>query len=128
MRVFKNMAFSRFARKARLEDLALCNSIWEAERGLIAANLGGGVIKQRIGRSGQGKSGGLRTIIVFRLRERAVFVYGFAKNERDNIGEDELIALKKLASELLAYDAAAIQSAIASGALLEVHCDAKAIS
>src|SRR5713101_7929729 len=104
MRVFKNKAFSRFARKARLDDLVLCNSIREAELGLIAANLGGGVIKQRIARSGQGKSGGLRTIVVFRLRERAIFVYGFAKNERDNIEEDELLALKKLASELLAYD------------------------
>src|SRR5438270_9418047 len=84
--------------------------------------------QERIARSGQGKSGALRTIIVFRLRERAIFVYGFAKNERDNIESDELIALKKLASELLAYDDRAIEKALASGALLEVNCYDQAIS
>jgi hypothetical protein len=66
VRVFKNKAFVRFARKAEIGDAALCEAIRDAERGLIAANLGGGVIKQRVARPGQGKSGGFRTLIVFR--------------------------------------------------------------
>src|SRR5438477_8243947 len=94
----------RFAKKAGIGDELLCEAIRNAERGLIAADLGGGVIEQRIARPGQGKSGGFRTLIVFRAGARAFFVHGFAKNEKDNIGKDELVALKKLASELLAYD------------------------
>ena len=125
MRIFKTKAFTRFAGKSGIPDLALCRAVQEAERGLIAADLGGGVLKQRIARPGQGKSGGFRTLIVFRAGVRAFFVHGFAKNEKDNVGRNELVALKKLASELLAYDDKAIARAVASGALIEVACDEK---
>jgi len=128
VRLFKNKPFTRFAWKAGIDDAMLCEAIREAERGLIASELGGGVIKQRIARPGQGKSDGFRTLIVFRTGARAVFVHGFAKNENDNIRKDELAARKKLASELLAYDDKAITRAIASGTLNEVICDEKAIS
>ena len=101
MRIFKNKAFLRFARRAGITDTALCQAIRHAERGLIAADLGGSVIKQRVARPGQGKSGAFRTLIVFRADVRAFFVYGFAKSEQDNIGKDELAALKVLAVELL---------------------------
>ena len=127
MRIFKNKAFMRFAKKAGIGDVALCEAVRDAERGLIAADLGGGVIKQRIARPGGGKSGGFRTLIVFRASTRAFFVHGFAKNEKDNIGKDELVALKKLASELVAYDDKAIVRVIASGTLTEVICDEKTI-
>ena len=127
MRIFQNKAFLRFAKKAGIGDAVLCEAIRDAERGLIAADLGGGVIKQRIARPGQGKSGGFRTLIVFRAGARAFFVYGFAKNEMDNIGPDELVALKKLATALLAYDDKAIARVIASGTLTEVICDEKTI-
>jgi hypothetical protein len=121
-------AFSRFADKSHIGDAALCQAVRDAERGLIAADLGGGVIKQRIARTGKGKSGGFRTLIVFKAGTRAFFVYGFAKNERDNIEKDELVALKKLAAELLSYDDKVIARAVGSGTLTEVMCDAKAIS
>jgi hypothetical protein len=124
MRVFKNKAFMRFARKA---DAVLCEAIRDAERGLIAADLRGGVIKQRIARPGQGKSSGFRTLIVFQAGARAFFIHGFAKNEKDNIRNDELAAARKLASELLFYDDKAIARVVASGTLLEVMCDEKAI-
>ena len=127
MRIFQNKAFIRFAKKAGIGDAVLCEAIRDAERGLIAADLGGGVIKQRIARPGQGKSGGFRTLIVFRAGSRAFFVHGFAKNEKDNIGQDELVALKKLATALLAYDDKAIARVIASGTLAEVICDEKTI-
>jgi hypothetical protein len=77
-------------------------AVRDAERGLIAADPGGGAIKQRIARPGQGKSGGFRTLIVFRAGAQAIFVHGFAKNEKDNIGREELPALKRLAAEMLA--------------------------
>jgi hypothetical protein len=127
VRIFKNKAFMRFAKKAGLDDSTLSKSIQDAARGLVAADLGGGGVKQRIARPGQGKSGGFRTLIVFRAGARAFFVHGFAKNEKDNIGTNELIAIKKLASELLAYDDRAIARAVASGTLIEVIFDEKAI-
>src|SRR5216683_7243364 len=94
MRIFKNKPFTRFARKAGLDDPTLCEAIANAERGLIDAKLGGGVIKQRVARPGKGKSGGFRTIILYRPRALAFFVHAFAKKDRDNIGADELAALR----------------------------------
>ena len=102
MRTFKTKAFTRFRDKAGIPDLALCRVVRDAERGLIAADLGGGVIKQRIARPGQGKSGGFRTLIVAGAGTRAIFVHGFAKNEKDNIEREDLAALKRLAAEMLA--------------------------
>jgi hypothetical protein len=127
MRTFKTKAFTRFADKAGIPDLALCRVVRDAERGLIAADLGGGVIKQRIARPGQGKSGGFRTLIVFRAGTRAIFVHGFAKNEKDNIEREDLAALKRLAAEMLAYDGKTIARVVASGVLLEMNCDEKTI-
>ena len=123
MRIFKNKAFGRFATKAGIDDAVLCRAIRDAERGLIAADLGGGVIKQRIARRGQGKSGGFRAVIVFRTGDRAVFVHGFAKSEKDNIGDNELAAMRRLATELLAYHDRALARVVASGVLTEVMCD-----
>jgi hypothetical protein len=123
MRVFKNRPFARFARKARIADSVLCATIADASRGLIDADLGGGVIKQRIARQGGGKSGGFRTIILFRVHERAFFVHGFAKNEQGNIRDDELAAFKMLAANMMTYDDAALARAMANGTLTEVECN-----
>ena len=95
---------------------------------MIATDLGGGVIKQRIARRGEGKSGGFRTLIVFRAGTRAIFVHGFAKSEKSNIDANELLALRKLAAELLAYDEATIARVVESKALLEVKCDEETVS
>lgn len=128
MRIFKTKAFARFAEKASIADSALCRAAREAERGLIAADLGGGVIKQRIARRGEGKSGGFRTLIVFRAGTRAIFVHGFAKSEKANIDANDLLALRKLAAELLAYDETTIARVVESKALLEVKCDEDTVS
>ena len=127
MRIFKTKAFMRFANKAGIADGSLCEAVRDAGQGLIAASLGGGLIKQRIARTGQGKSGGFRTLIVFRAGVQAFFIHGFAKNEKDNIQRDELVALKKLAAELLAYDDKTVARVIASGTLVEVSCDEKTV-
>ena len=90
MKVFKTKEFVRFARREKIADARLCEAVDRAVRGLIDADLGGGLIKQRIARPGQGRSGGYRALMAFRSGRRAVFVYGFAKSERDDIGPDEL--------------------------------------
>ena len=84
MRIFKVKTFARFSRKEGLPDASLGEAVADAERGLIDADLGGGLIKQRVARSGGGKSGGFRTVIAFRSKERAIFLFGFAKNDLDN--------------------------------------------
>ena len=87
------------------------------------ADLGGGVFKQRIAREGAGKSGGFRTIVLFKVGGHSFFVYGFAKNERANITPKELKALKKLATTFLSLDAEALAKASAAGEIAEVRND-----
>jgi hypothetical protein len=97
MQVFKTRWFTRFARQEGLPDDSLLETIERAERGLIDADLGGGLIKQRVARQGQGRSGGFRTIIAFRAKGRAVFLFGFAKSEMENINSNQLETARKLA-------------------------------
>ncbi|MGA7833123.1 MAG: type II toxin-antitoxin system RelE/ParE family toxin [Terracidiphilus sp.] len=119
-RLFQNKPFARFARKNEISDADLCKAVQDANNGLISADLGGGVIKQRLARKGSGKSGGFRTLISFKAGERAIFVHGFAKNDVENLRPDELATLKKLAAEMLAYRIEELERAIASGTLTEV--------
>ena len=128
VRIFKNKPFARFAKKAEISDVALCKAILNAENGLIDADLGGGVIKQRVARDGKGKSGGFRTMILFRTGTRAFFVYGFAKNEQDNISDDDLVALKKLATKMLNYSDAELTTVINQKSLIEITCNEQTIS
>ena len=126
MQVFRTKWFDRFARRERIADTLLLEAVARAERGLVDADLGGGVIKQRVARPGQGRSGGYRTIILLKAGTRAVFAYGFAKNDRGNIRDDELEALRALAAELLSYDEAALREAVEAKALMEVRGDDQA--
>lgn len=123
MRIFKTKPFARFADHEGIEDAALCDAVCRAEQGLVDADLGGGVIKQRIARPGQGKSGGFRSILLFRHGERAFFAYGFAKNDRDNIKKNELAAFRKLADEMLGLDDKTLRAATANGTIMEVIRD-----
>ena len=123
MRVFKNKWFVRFARQENISDSELNEAIRRAERGQIDANLGGDVIKQRIARHGEGKSGGYRSIILYRSSDKAFFVYGFAKSQQDNISSDETKEFKKLGKQLLSYEDKEINRAVKAGALIEVEYD-----
>jgi len=120
VRVFKTRAFARFMRSEGITDDALREAIARAERGLIDADLGGGVIKQRVPRPGQGRSGGFRTLIAFKAGQRSVFLFGFAKNDQDNIDGGELRVLRKAAAEMLRWNDKQIAATLASGAWTEV--------
>ena len=121
MRVFKNAWFARFSRKQGISDKALLEAIDRVNRGLIDADLGGGVIKQRLARAGRGKSGGFRTIILYRAAERAFFVYGFAKSCRDNIDKDEEVAFKEAARYVLGLSDSRLAELIDLKHFTEVH-------
>lgn len=123
MRIFKAKTFVRFTRRERITDLRLRDAIEQAERGLVDADLGGGVIKLRVARAGQGKRGGYRMLIAFRSRLRAVFLFGFAKNELDNIEDDQLATLRETAALWLAADSQKIARAVKDGLLIEVRHD-----
>ncbi len=123
MQTFKTKAFARFSDREGLEDTVLCEAVRRAGEGLVDADLGGGVIKQRIARRGGGRSGGFRTIVLFRRGELAFFVYGFAKSGRENLRRDELATYRLLADEYLSLDAAGLVTARATGAIIEVKCD-----
>ena len=91
--------------------------------GLIDADLGGGVLKKRIALPGQGKRGGTRTIVATNLGSRWFFLYGFAKNERANIGERELRLFREVATDLLGLDDRQIAVALSSGEIEEICHD-----
>ena len=121
MRIFKTKWLARFARHEGIDDQALREAIQRAESGLIDADLGDGLIKQRIARPGKGRSGGYRTIIAYRAKDRSVFFLGFAKNERDNLKDDELLTARENGAYWLGMKDAQIQKALDDGALQEIE-------
>jgi len=123
LRVFKTKWFARFARRERISDRSLCLAVQRAESGLLDADLGGGVIKQRVARPGQGRSGGYRVLIAYRHDVKAVFLYGFAKSERKNVEHDELETARDIAKGWLEADARQLTRAIAEGLIQEVDYD-----
>ena len=122
MRVFKTKQFARFLVQEGISEVLLCEAVNRAITGLIDADLGGSVIKQQIAREGQGRSSGYRSIVLFRRDDRAIFAYGFAKNARQNIGQSELKAFRKLAEVMLAFDGKELQAAIHNGTITEMMC------
>jgi len=122
--IYKTRHFSRWARKAGLKDSFLKAAVLEIQCGLLEADLGGGIVKKRIALPGRGKRGSTRTLLATNLKDRWIFVFGFEKNERENILENELTTLKMLAKDLLGMSAAQIKVAIEEGFLVEVENEA----
>jgi hypothetical protein len=120
VRIFKTKLFAKFARRERIADPALTDAVERAGKGQVDAELGGGVIKQRVARVGQGRSGGYRTLIAYRSESISVFMFGFAKNEMDNIDDKQLATLQNAAATWLKANEAQIAKALADGGLLEV--------
>jgi len=123
VRVFVTKVFARFARKERIHDRQLREAVTRAETGLVDADLGGNLVKQRVARAGGGRSGGFRTIIAYRTAHRSVFLYGFPKSERANIDDRELANLKTLAKHYLSFTDLQIVRALEQSELSEVACD-----
>lgn len=120
MRILQTRSFARFARKAKLADAGLQDVFRRIDQGKCESDLGGGVVKQRVARRNEGKSGGFLTILVFRSGDRAIFLGGFAKSALANITDDELRDMRLLAKRLLALSQQELDRAVSDGALLEV--------
>lgn len=123
MRAFKTKLFSKWALKEGLNDGALLDALEEMERGLVDANLGSHVYKKRVAIQGRGKSGGVRTLLAYKVANKAFFIYGFAKNVRSNIEDKELKALKLYASTLLNYGDGELTQAVKNRVLTEIKID-----
>jgi hypothetical protein len=120
VQILKILTFERWQKKTDLADDVLRQAVVEMQEGLIDADLGGGVVKKRVARPGAGKRGGYRTILATNRHDRWIFLYGFEKNERDNITYQELRALKRMAKELLALSGEHIRTALQHGELKEI--------
>ena len=121
--VFKTKTFDPWVRRVGLKDSALRVAVTEMLSGQIDAHLGGGIVKKRVALPGRGKSGSTRTLIATNMGTRWYFVFGFEKNERDNIAADELAALKRLATDLLKLTDPQISTALSAGTLSEISGD-----
>jgi len=120
MPVYKTRTFARWMKREGLADGDLHDAIIEMQKGLVDARLGGGLVKKRVARPGQGKRGGYRVLVASNFGERWVFMFGFAKNERDNIDDEELRFMKRIAATLLGLDTAKLRTALAAGELMEI--------
>ena len=123
--IYKTKVFDRWANEQGLTDQSLCQAVKEMNAGLIDAVLGGGLYKKRVARTGQGKSGGFRTLVATNRGDRWIFVFGFAKNERDNINKKEQESLKVLANQLLALSKQDLLRMQSKFKLIEVNCHDK---
>jgi hypothetical protein len=123
--IYKTKVFDRWANEQGLTDQSLCQAVKEMSTGLIDADLGGGLYKKRVARTGQGKSGGFRTLVATNRGDRWIFVFGFAKNERDNINKKEQESLKVLANQLLALPKQDLLRMQSKFKLIEVNCHDK---
>ena len=123
MQVYKSKWFGKWADKEDLTDRDLSAAVQEMANGLIDADLGGHVMKKRVALQGQGKSGGARTLLAFKVGDQAFFMYGFAKNQQDNISPKELKALKAMAKQVLGYTPAQLNVALNAGEFIEVKHD-----
>lgn len=123
MRIFKTQLFAKWAQNESLTDQTLVLAITDMNAGLVDASLGGCVYKKRVAKRGHGKSGSYRTLIAFKIKDSAFFMYGFSKNQRENITSRELVALKRYASELLGYNDAQLTITLKNGELIEVKND-----
>ena len=120
-KTFKTKAFARWSKGERISDATLKKAVEEMRNGLIEARLGSGLCKKRVPASSRGKRGGARTLVAFQNDQNTFFIYGFLKNEAENIDRKELKALKTYATVLLALDDKQISQLLSSTELIEIR-------
>ena len=125
MTVFVVDDFRRWMRRQVLRDGDLCDAVAEMTRGLIDADLGHGLLKKRVARSGAGKRGGYRVIVASRKRAPWFFLIGYAKNQKANLSSTELDHFRERSETLLSMTATGLRRAPCRGDIKEISCDAE---
>lgn len=123
MQVLKRRDFTRWQAQQGLADACLCRAVEDMQRGLIDADLGSGLYKQRIAREGSGKSRGYRTLLSVKFGDRCVFLHGFAKSEKASVSAIEKRALQHAGKVFLELSSHQLNEAISLGLLIEVRCE-----
>lgn len=113
--------FNKWADKKGISEELLIEAIERTKLKMGVVDLGGNLFKIRIGKEGQGRSGGYRTILAIKLGKRALFIYGFEKNDKDNIDKKELEYYKEYAKSFLAYDEKDIERLIDAGVIFRLE-------
>ncbi len=113
--------FKKWSKKVKLTNDDLLEAISDLEDGLSTTDLGSHLFKVRVKREHSGKSSGFRTIIVYQENEKAIFLYGFGKNEKENIDKSELQYFKKLGDDLLALNSEQLEESIGQKILFDLE-------
>ena len=121
MKAYSTKTFKRWAEGNKLSIKSLTQCLKEIENGNIDANLGANLFKQRIPIQGKGKSGGHRVILALKLKDKAFFLYGFQKNQQDNLTPKELKAYKIIAKKFLDFSDIEIEAYIKNKVLFEIN-------
>lgn len=120
MRILKTSGFSKFTQSENITDATLLHAAKELEDGLVGAPLGSSVHKKRIANPGKGKSGGFRTIIAFRKKDRVIFIQGYAKSQVSTLKPKELKAVRKAAKEMLNWSDKEVDKLVEQDVLREI--------
>jgi len=123
IKIFKTKVFGRWSEGEGLTDEDLCHAVDEIDRGLVEASLGAKLYKKRVARTGQGKSGGFRTIVTYQKEDRSIFLYGFGKRSKSNISEKEKQIFKKMSGQFMGYNEKSLNDFVKKGALIQVECE-----
>ena len=112
IRVFKTASFAKAADKAHIKDAELCGDIQDILNGL-GTDLGGNVFKERLNRN-------MHRGIILRVGRYWVYVYLFAKKDRENIDDEELDAFRDQADVYAKLTEAQIEQRLKTGQLTEI--------
>lgn len=129
MRTFKEVHFSKWAKKEKISDSAICKAAQEVAEGKVDADLGQSIFKKRVARPGQGSRSGWRFILGFKKAgshtkpERIFFLFGFGKNEASTLSDDGHKALAIVAKGFIDATDDQIAELIDTGSLFEVVCN-----
>lgn len=121
VRVLLDVEFDKWAQKAGLSYDSIRQAAKEIDRGLVDARLGGFLVKKRVARENEGKRGGYRTIVAHREGDRMIFLFGFAKNEADNITKKERLILAKRGDHYMEKSRLDIDKMLNSQLIVEVE-------
>ena len=120
IKIYKHRDFFKWANNENISDDLLKQVVFELEQGSFGAKLGRYLYKKRVARIGTGKRGGYRTLIAFRSQDKAIFIYGFAKNVKPNVTWKEKCLVKELANYYLGLTQAQLSQLLKKQRLIEV--------
>ncbi|MDR1830561.1 MAG: type II toxin-antitoxin system RelE/ParE family toxin [Candidatus Fibromonas sp.] len=120
MQIYETKKFKKWAAKNKISDEKLLNAISEIDSGLGIVNLGGDLYKARIAKN-KGKSGGYRTIIIYKKGFRSLFIHGYEKNDKSDISDVEKQFYKNYARDFLNYSKESIEKMLKEGEIFDLE-------